>query len=393
MTILKMTDLDLENKRILIREDLNVPMENGRITSDARILAAIPTIEYCLRKSGRVMILSHLGRPTEGVYEAQYSLKPVAECLGHLLGQPLRFVDDWIDGMEVAPGEVVMLENVRFKPGEKSNDVSLAKKLAGLCDIFVMDAFATAHRSEASTCGITEFAPTACAGPLLIDELDALGKALKNPKRPLIAIVGGSKVSSKLQVLESLIPIVDQLIVGGGIANTFIAASGLNVGQSLYEPALIPEAQRLLQLAKMHGAAIPIPTDVIVAKTFSKDATPILRRVQEVQPDEMVLDIGPETAEFLVEPLKSAGSILWNGPVGVFEWEAFAEGTKIIAAAIADSRAFSIAGGGDTLAAIDRYRMADRLSYISTGGGAFLEFVEGKTLPAIAALEKAALRV
>lgn len=391
MTILSLADLDLENKRVLIREDLNVPIENGKITSDARIRAAIPTIEHCLRKNARVMILSHLGRPTEGQYDTKYSLKPVADQLGHLLGQPLRFEHDWLDGVKVAAGEVVMLENARFNPGEKNNDVSLAKRIAALCDIFVMDAFATAHRAEASTCGVARFAPLACAGPLLMAELNALGKALKNPKRPLIAIVGGSKVSSKLLVLESLLNIVDQLIVGGGIANTFIAASGFNIGTSLYEPDLIPQAQRLMQLAQQRGAAIPIPTDVIVAKNFAKDASPILRKIKDIQSDEMILDIGPQTAQHLVEPLQSAGSILWNGPVGVFEWDAFGEGTKTLAAAIAKSHAFSIAGGGDTLAAIDKYQMADRISYISTGGGAFLEFVEGKTLPAIAALENAAI--
>lgn len=393
MTILNMTDLELENKRVLIREDLNVPMENGRITSDARILAIIPTIEHCLRKNARVMILSHLGRPIEGQYDTQYSLKPVADQLGHLLGQPLRFEHDWLDGVKAAAGEVVVLENVRFNSGEKNNDPALAKKMAALCDIFVMDAFATAHRAEASTCGIAKFAPIACAGPLLTAELKALSKALKNPKRPLVAIVGGSKVSSKLLVLESLLNIVDQLIVGGGIANTFIAASGFNIGKSLYEPDLVPEAQRLMKLAKERNAAIPIPLDVIVAKTFEENASPILRNIEDIQSDEMILDIGPKTAQQLVEPLEFAGSILWNGPVGVFEWDAFGEGTKTLAAAIAKSHAFSIAGGGDTLAAIDKYQMADRLSYISTGGGAFLAFVEGKVLPAIAALEEAASHI
>jgi phosphoglycerate kinase len=388
MTILNMTDLVLENQRVLIREDLNVPMEEGKITSDARILAAIPSIEHCLRKNARVMILSHLGRPTEGEYDPQYSLKPIADQLGHLLGHPIRFVQDWLEGVEVAPGEVVMLENARFNRGEKKNDPVLAKKIAALCDIFVMDAFATAHRAEASTCGVAEFAPCASAGPLLIAELNALTKALKTPKQPVIAIVGGSKVSSKLTVLESLLNKVDQLIVGGGIANTFIAACGFNIGKSLYEPDLMPEAQRLMQLAKEKGAEIPVPVDVVVAKSFNKDATPILRNVHEVQSDEMILDIGPETAQRLTAPIQSAGTIIWNGPVGVFEWEAFSKGTQTLAAAIAQSHAFSIAGGGDTLAAIDKYRMADRISYISTGGGAFLEFIEGKTLPAIAALDK-----
>ena len=392
MTILHMTDLALTGKRILIREDLNVPMENGRVTNDARILAAIPTIEHCLNHNTRVMIMSHLGRPTEGQYDPQYSLKPVAEHLGHLLGQPLRFQQDWLDGVEVEQGEIVVLENVRFHVGEKDNQTVLAKKMAALCDIFVMDAFATAHRAEASTCGIAEFSPIACAGPLLIAELEALSTALKNPNRPLIAIVGGSKVSSKLTLLESLLNIVDQLIVGGGIANTFIAANGGNIGQSLYEADLVSQAKYLIQLAKQRGSAIPIPTDVVVAKTFSKDAIPIIRKIQDIQSDEMILDIGPETTADFATRLQAAGSILWNGPVGVFEWDAFGEGTRTLAMAIAKSHAFSIAGGGDTLSAIDKYGIADQLSYISTGGGAFLEFAEGKTLPAIAALEKAALK-
>ncbi len=392
MNILHMTDLALTGKRILIREDLNVPMENGRITNDTRILAAIPTIEHCLNHNTRVMIMSHLGRPTEGQYDAQYSLKPIAEHLGHLLGQPLRFQQDWLDGVEVEQGEIVVLENVRFHVGEKNNQTLLAKKMAALCDIFVMDAFATAHRAEASTCGIAEFAPIACAGPLLIAELQALSAALKNPNHPLIAIVGGSKVSSKLTLLESLLNIVDQLIVGGGIANTFIAANGCNIGQSLYEADLIPQAQYLMQLAKQRGSAIPIPTDVVVAKTFSKDAIPVIRNIQEIQSDEMILDIGPKTTADFALRLQAAGSILWNGPVGVFEWDSFGEGTRTLAMAIAKSHAFSIAGGGDTLSAIDKYGIANQLSYISTGGGAFLEFIEGKTLPAIAALEKAALK-
>jgi phosphoglycerate kinase len=392
MTILNLTDLSLENKRILIREDFNVPLENGKITSDARILAALPTIEYCLRKNGRVIVMSHLGRPTEGKYEEQYSLKPIAEHLKHLLGQPLRFEKNWLDGLNVAPGEIVVVENVRFNTGEKNNNTELAKKMATLCDIFVMDAFATAHRAEASTCGVAEFAPAACAGPLLAAELNALGKALKNPKRPVVAIVGGSKVSSKLTILESLLQIADQLIVGGGIANTFIAASGFNPGKSLYEPDLLSQARYLIQLAKKRGAAIPIPTDVIVAKTLAKDAIPILRKTQDIESDDIILDIGPETAAYFAKYLQDASSIIWNGPVGVFEWDAFASGTKTLALAIAQSHAFSLAGGGDTLSAIDKYDIADKLSYISTGGGAFLEFIEGKTLPAVAALEKAALR-
>ncbi|HVV68693.1 MAG TPA: phosphoglycerate kinase [Gammaproteobacteria bacterium] len=393
MSILKLNEVDIENKRVLIREDLNVPMENGEITSDLRILAALPTIEYCLRKNGHVIVMSHLGRPTEGVFEEKYSLAKVAEHLGHLLGQSVRFQRDWLNTeVKVAAGEVLMLENVRFNTGEKNNDPQLAKKIASLCDVFVMDAFATAHRAEASTCGVAEFAPIACAGPLLVKELEALDQALADPKRPLMAIVGGSKVSSKLSVLESLIDKVDQLIVGGGIANTFIAAAGFNVGQSLYEPDLVPEAQRLMQQAQSRNATIPIPSDVIVAKTFAKDALPILRKVADVAQDERILDIGPETTKLYVQHINAAGSIIWNGPVGVFEWDAFAEGTKATALAIAQSHAFSLAGGGDTIAAIEKYDIADKLSYISTGGGAFLEFLEGKKLPAIAALELAAWR-
>ncbi len=393
MPILKLNELNIDNKRILIREDLNVPIENGKITSDLRILAALPTIEYCLRKNGHVIVMSHLGRPTEGEFEERYSLAPVAEHLAHLLGQSVRFQRDWLDQpVEVGAGEVLVLENVRFNVGEKNNDPQLAKKMASLCDVFVMDAFATAHRAEASTYGVAEFAPIACAGPLMVRELVALEKAIANPRRPLMAIVGGSKVSSKLIVLESLINKVDQLVVGGGIANTFIAASGFNVGQSLYEPDLVPEARRLMDLAESRGSIIPIATDVIVAKTFAKDALPILKKVHEVSSDERILDIGPKTTEQYVEHIDRAGSIIWNGPVGVFEWDAFAEGTKTIALAIAKSHAFSLAGGGDTLAAIEKYGIADKLSYISTGGGAFLEFLEGKKLPAVEALERAAWR-
>lgn len=388
MTIIKLTDLDLKNKRVLIREDLNVPMEDGVITSEARILAALPTIEYCMQHNARVMIMSHLGRPTEGRPEAQFSLEPIAEKLGHLLGHPVRFIKDWLDGVEVEPGEVVVLENTRFCVGEKKNDPFLAKKMAQLCDIFVMDAFATAHRAEASTAGIIEYAPVSCGGPLLLNELSTLQNLLQNPSRPMLAIVGGSKVSSKLVVLEALLERVDQLIVGGGIANTFIAAAGYKIGTSLCEPDLIPEAQRLLKIAKDRGAAIPLPTDVIVAKTFAKDAKPVQRKISDIGSDEMILDIGPETANYFAELIAKAGTIVWNGPVGVFEWDAFSQGTQVIAQAIAQSNAFSIAGGGDTLAAIDKFDIADRISYISTGGGAFLEFLEGKKLPAIAALEK-----
>jgi phosphoglycerate kinase len=390
MSILKLSDIDLDNKRVLIREDLNVPMENGKITSDTRILAALPTIEYCLQKNAKVMVMSHLGRPKEGQVDEQFSLAPIAAYLGHLLAHPVRFERRWLHGVDIAANEVVVLENVRFNPGEKSNDPQLAQQMAALCDVFVMDAFATAHRAEASTTGIIQFAPVACAGPLLLRELDALGKALSHPKKPLMAIVGGSKVSSKLQVLESLLNIVDQLIVGGGIANTFIAAAGFNVGKSLYEAALVPEAQRLVALAKAKGAVIPIPTDVVVAKTFAKDASPIHKKITDIEDDDLILDIGPETAQHFATYIQQARTLLWNGPVGVFEWDAFGEGTKIIATAIANSTAFSIAGGGDTLAAIEKYNIADRLSYISTGGGAFLEFLEGKKLPAIVALEEKA---
>lgn len=389
MSLLKLTEPDLKNKRVLIREDLNVPMENGVITSDARILAALPTIEYCIQHNARVMVMSHLGRPQEGQYDASLSLAPVAEKLSHLLGHPVRFIKDWLQGVELEPGEVVLLENTRFLAGEKSSDVNLSQQMAKLCDIYVMDAFATAHRAEASTAGIIEFAPLACAGPLLVNELTTLENLLRNPRRPLIAIVGGSKVSSKLQVLESLLSIVDQLIVGGGIANTFIAAAGHNVGNSLFEPDLVPEAQRLLKFAKDRGAAILLPTDVIVAKSFSKEAEPVYKKISTVANDEMILDIGSDTAEYFAEEIAKAGTILWNGPVGVFEWDSFSAGTQSLAQAIANSHAFSIAGGGDTLAAIDKFGIADRISYISTGGGAFLEFLEGKKLPAILALENA----
>lgn len=388
MSILKLSEVSLENKRVLIREDLNVPMENGHITSDARILAAIPTIEYCLQKNAQVIVMSHLGRPTEGLYEEKYSLAPIAEHLKHLLAQPVHFQRDWLNGVHPTPGEVTVLENVRFNVGEKSNDPKLARQMAELCDVFVMDAFATAHRAESSTAGITMFAPVACAGPLLMRELDALEKALKNPKKPLLAIVGGSKVSSKLQVLTSLLSMVDTLILGGGIANTFMAATGLNIGQSLYESNLISEAQKLLSLAKAKNILIPLPTDVIVAKTLSQEAAPIYKKVSDIVDDDIILDIGPETAHAFAAHISQAKTILWNGPVGVFEWDAFGEGTRVLSTAIAHSTAFSIAGGGDTLAAIEKYQINGKISYISTGGGAFLEFLEGKKLPAISALEK-----
>ena len=391
MSVIKMSDLDLAGKRVLIREDLNVPVKDGKVTSDKRIRASLPTIELAMKQGAKVMLMSHLGRPTEGEFDEQYSLAPVAEHLGGLLGKEVRLVRDYLDNPpEVAEGEVVLLENVRFNKGEKSNDEALAKKYAALCDVFVMDAFGTAHRAQASTYGVAQFAPVACAGPLLAAELEALGKALDNPARPMVAIVGGSKVSTKLTVLESLTQVVDELIVGGGIANTFIAAAGYNVGKSLYEPDLIDTCKRLTEQARARGGEIPVPTDVVCGKEFSENAKAELKRVDEVADDDMIFDIGPETAAHLAEILKKAGTIVWNGPVGVFEFDQFGEGTRAIAMAIAESPAFSIAGGGDTLAAVDKYGIADKISYISTGGGAFLEFLEGKKLPAVAILEERA---
>lgn len=390
MSVIRMSDLDLNGKRVLIREDLNVPVKNGKVTSDARLKAAIPTIELALSKGAKVMVMSHLGRPEEGVYDAEASLQPVVDYLAQALKAPVRLAADYLNGISVAAGEVVVFENVRFNKGEGKNDDSLAQKLAALCDVFVMDAFGTAHRAQASTHGVAKYAPVACAGPLLVAELDALAAALKNPKRPLVAIVGGSKVSTKLTVLESLSGIVDQLIVGGGIANTFIAASGHNVGKSLYEADLIAEAQRLMAQAKARGGNIPVPTDVVVGQAFSETTPATLKPVSAVAADDMIFDIGPDTTAQLVEILKTAGTIVWNGPVGVFEFDQFAKGTEAIAQAIAQSPAFSIAGGGDTLAAIDKYNIADKVSYVSTGGGAFLEFLEGKTLPAVAILEQRA---
>ena len=390
MNILKMTDLDLKGKRVLIREDLNVPVAEGKVTSDARIRAVLPTIQYALKAGARVMLVSHLGRPKEGEYDPELSLQPVAERLTGLLGVKVPLVKDWIEGVDVAPGEAVLCENVRFLKGEKKDDEALARKMATLCDIYVMDAFGTAHRAEVSTHGVGKYAPVACAGPLLAGELEALGRALANPARPLVAIVAGSKVSTKLTVLESLTKVVDQLIVGGGIANTFIAAAGYKVGKSLYEADLVPEARRLTQAAKTRGGDIPLPTDVVVATEFAASAEADVRKVDAVGADEMILDIGPDTAEAYAKLLKQAGTIVWNGPVGVFEFDQFGEGTRVLAEAIAGSKAFSIAGGGDTLAALDKYGVADRISYVSTGGGAFLEFLEGKTLPAVAMLEQRA---
>jgi len=388
MSIQRMIDLDLSGKRVLIRQDLNVPIKDGAVTSDIRIRASLPTIETALEAGAAVILLSHLGRPVEGEYDEQFSLGPVATHMSELLGRPVRLRKDWLDGVDVEPGEVILCENVRFNVGEKSNAISLGQKMAALCDVFVMDAFGTAHRAQASTHRVAEFAPIACSGPLLANELEALGTALEHPAKPLIAIVGGSKVSSKLTVLESLSQKVDQLIVGGGIANTFIAAAGFAVGKSLYEEDLISEAKKLMEQAKEKGIEIPVPVDVVCAKEFSEDAEAFVRKVADVEADDLILDIGPETAAHYAELLKTAGTIVWNGPVGVFEIEQFGKGTETLAYAIAAGDAFSIAGGGDTLAAIDKYGIADQVSYTSTGGGAFLEFLEGKVLPAVEILEK-----
>ncbi|MDX1454217.1 MAG: phosphoglycerate kinase [Gammaproteobacteria bacterium] len=390
MNITNMTDLDLKGKRVLIREDLNVPVADGKVTSDARIRAALPTIKLAMEQGAKTMLMSHLGRPEEGVYAEEFSLAPVAERLTELLGVKVRLEKDWLDGVELEDGDVVLCENVRFNAGEKKNDDALAKRMAALCDVYVMDAFGTAHRAQASTHGVAKFAPVAAAGPLLANELDALGRALENPARPMVAIVGGSKVSTKLTVLDALSKKVDQLIVGGGIANTFIAAAGHNVGKSLCEADLIPEARRLTEAAAAKGGEIPVPSDVVVAQEFSGDAEADVRTVENVGETDMILDVGPDTAEYLADILRKAGTIVWNGPVGVFEFDQFGEGTRTLAQAIADSSAFSIAGGGDTLAAVDKYGVADQISYISTGGGAFLEFLEGKTLPAVAILEERA---
>ncbi|OZG70224.1 phosphoglycerate kinase [Hahella sp. CCB-MM4] len=386
MSVIKMTDLDLKGKRVLIREDLNVPVKNGKVTSDARILAALPTIKLALEQGAKVMVMSHLGRPEEGVFSEENSMKPVGEYLSQLLGQDVPVLKDYLDGgFNLDEGSLVLFENVRFNPGEKKDGEELSQKYAALCDIFVMDAFGTAHRAQASTHGVAKFAPVACAGPLLAAELEALGKALGNPARPMVAIVAGSKVSTKLDVLNSLSDICDSLIVGGGIANTFLAAAGQKVGKSLCEMDLLDTAKNIA--AKVN---IPLPTDVVVASEFSESAAATTKPVAEVNDEDMILDIGPDTAAQLAEVLKSAKTILWNGPVGVFEFDQFGGGTEALAKAIASSGAFSIAGGGDTLAAIDKYGVKEQISYISTGGGAFLEFVEGKTLPAVAMLEKRA---
>jgi len=386
-----MTDLDLAGKRMLIRQDLNVPVKDGKVTSAKRIEASMPTIKHCIEAGAKVMLMSHLGRPTEGEPAAKFSLQPVADYLTKELGKDVKLISGYLDSApEIADGEVVILENCRFNKGEKKNDETLSKAYASLCDIYVMDAFGTAHRAQASTHGVAKFAPTACAGPLLSGELEALGKALDNPARPMVAIVGGSKVSTKLTVLESLSKVVDQLIVGGGIANTFIAAAGHNVGKSLYEEDLVETAKKLTADAEARGGSIPVPSDIVCAKEFAETAEATLKAADQCADDDMIFDIGPDSAAELAEIIKKAGTIVWNGPVGVFEFDQFGEGTKAISMAIAESPAFSIAGGGDTLAAVDKYNISDKVSYISTGGGAFLEFLEGKELPAVAILEERA---
>jgi len=389
-SVLRMMDLDLAGKRVLIREDLNVPVHDGKVTSDARIRAALPTLRTALERGARVIVMSHLGRPREGEFDPALSLEPVAARLSELLGRKVPLVRDWLDGVEVARGEAVLLENVRFNKGEKKDAEDLARRMAALCDIYVMDAFGTAHRAEASTHGVARFAPVACAGPLLVNELIALETALDKPARPMVAIVAGSKVSSKLTVLETLLAKVDQLIVGGGIANTFLAAAGFEVGKSLHEPDMVDIARRLIDQSRARGVEIPIPTDVVVAKEFAPTAEADVKDVAAVVADDMILDIGPDTAERLAGIVERAGTVIWNGPLGVFEFDQFGEGTRTLANAIARSAAFSLAGGGDTLAAIEKYGVEEGMSYISTGGGAFLEFVEGKTLPAVAVLQERA---
>ncbi|MCR4301318.1 MAG: phosphoglycerate kinase [Sulfuricaulis sp.] len=391
MSVIKLTDLDLKGKRVLIRSDLNVPVKDGKITSDARISASLPTFRHCLKAGAKVMVMSHLGRPTEGEYSEENSLKPVADDLSNKLGKPVRLIKDWINGgFDVAPGELVLLENVRFNKGEVKNVEETAKKYAKLCDIFVMDAFGTAHRAQASTYGVAQFAPQACAGLLLVEELNALTKALLNPKRPMVAIVGGSKVSTKLTVLESLSDKVDQLVVGGGIANTFLAAAGKKIGKSLAEADLIPTAKTLMEKMQKRNARIPVAVDVVVGKKFDANEKAVLKDAGSVADDEMIFDIGPKSAQELADIIMQAGTVVWNGPVGVFEFDQFGAGTKKIAEAIANTQAFTLAGGGDTIAAIQKYKIYDKVSYISTAGGAFLEFLEGKKLPAVDILEQRA---
>ena len=388
MSVINLSDLDLSSKRVLIRQDLNVPIKDGVVTSDKRIKASLPTIEMTLKQGAKVMLMSHRGRPTEGEGSDEFTLQPVADRLSELLDTTVRLEKEWLDGILMSDSEVVLCENVRFNIGEMVNDDALSKRMAAMCDIFAMDAFGTAHRAQASTHGVAKYAPIACAGPLLSGELEALGKALDNPARPMVAIVGGSKVSTKLTVLESLSKIVDQLVVGGGIANTFIAAQGYNIGESLHEEDLIPMAKKL-----MEDCEIPVPNDVVCGKKFSKIATATTKNSSEVDDDDMIFDVGPESANQLAKIMKNAGTIVWNGPVGVFEFDQFSNGTQTLGMAIAESDAFSIVGGGDTLAAVDKYNIADKISYISTGGGAFLEFLEGKKLPAVEILEQRASRV
>jgi phosphoglycerate kinase len=391
MAFIKLTDLDLTGKRVLIRADLNVPVKEGKVTSDARITASMPTIEHCTRAGAKVMVMSHLGRPEEGVADEENSLQPIANDMSAKLGKQVRLIKDYLDGgFDLAEGEVVLLENVRFNKGEKKDNEDLAKRYAALCDVFVMDAFGTAHRAQASTHGVGKFAPVACAGLLLAEELDALAKALAKPARPMVAIVGGSKVSTKLTVLEALSEKVDQLVVGGGIANTFLKAAGKNVGKSLCEDDLVPTAQALMEKMQARGANIPIAVDVVVGKRFAEDEPAVHKSADEVADDEMIFDIGPKSAAELAEIISKAGTIVWNGPVGVFEFDQFGEGTKTVSMAIAEAPGFSLAGGGDTIAAIQKYGIYDKVSYISTAGGAFLEYLEGKTLPAVAMLEEAA---
>lgn len=391
MSVIKMTDLDLNGKRVLIRSDLNVPVQDGKVTSDARICASMDTIKHALDAGARVMVTSHLGRPEEGIYSEENSLKPVADVISQKLGKPVRLIKDWVDGgFDVAEGELVLLENCRFNKGEKKNLDETAQKYAKLCDIFVMDAFGTAHRAEASTYGVARFAPVAAAGKLLVEELDALGKALLKPARPMVAIVGGSKVSTKLTVLESLAEKVDQLVVGGGIANTFLKAAGKEIGKSLCEDDLVPVARELMDKMARRGAAVPIAVDVVVGKQFDAAEPAVLKNADDVAPDDMIFDIGPKSAQQLADIIMQAGTVVWNGPVGVFEFDQFGEGTKTIAQAIANTNAFTLAGGGDTIAAIQKYDIYDRISYISTAGGAFLEFLEGKKLPAVEILEQRA---
>jgi len=387
MTVLRMTDLDLAGKRLLIRQDLNVPIHNGRITSDARLRASLPTLKLALDQGASVLVTSHLGRPKAGQFDPDQSLTLVAAWFSEHLGRLMPVITNWIDGVSLQPGQIVLGENTRFLKGEKEDDEALSKKMAALCDIYVMDAFGTAHRAEASTHGVAKFAPVACAGPLLAAELEALGKALREPKRPLAVIVGGSKVSTKLDLLSNLADVADQLIIGGGIANTFLAAAGYKVGKSLHEPGMLDIAREIQRKIQARGGNVPLPEDVVVATEFSAEAHADVRSVDDVEDDQMILDIGPKTRAKLLGLLKGCGTIVWNGPVGVFEYDSFAGGTKALAEAIAQSPAFSLAGGGDTLAAIDKFHVADKISYISTGGGAFLEFLEGKTLPAVAALE------